>query len=219
MNSSLYALSLLQSQKILPLYFHPDETVSLRVLQSLYEAGIRSVEYTNRGSRALGNFRCLVREKKHSMPDLQLGAGTVKTLEEARAFAEAGADFVVCPCMIEEVGRFVLSAELLWIPGCMTSTEITRAEQTGAQLVKIFPGSLLGPSYIRALKDIFPDLYFMPTGGVEINRENLTAWFQAGVTAVGLGSKLISPTILDNQAYGQLKDLTGTALEIVRSIH
>lgn len=205
-------------QGMLPLYFHADPSVSVEVLRALYAAGIRSVEYTNRGEAALENFKLLKETRDRELPELLLGIGTIKRKKDAKAFIKAGADFIIAPGMIEEVAETVHKEDMLWIPGCMTTTEIIRAEDAGAKLVKLFPGNLLGPSFVSAIKELFPGLYFMPTGGVEVNKENLTAWFKSGVVAVGMGSKLITKDILEKKDYEQLINKTKEAIALIQEV-
>ncbi|NII27306.1 bifunctional 4-hydroxy-2-oxoglutarate aldolase/2-dehydro-3-deoxy-phosphogluconate aldolase [Pseudoflavitalea sp. X16] len=205
-------------QGVLPLYFHPDATVSVEVLKALYAAGIRAVEYTNRGEAALDNFKLLKETRDKELPELLLGIGTIKRKKEAKAFIKAGADFIIAPGIIEEVAETVHKEEMVWIPGCMTTTEIIRAEDAGAKLIKLFPGNLLGPAFVSAIKELFPDLLFMPTGGVEVNKENLTGWFKAGVAAVGMGSKLITKEILEKKDYEQLINKTKEAIALVNEV-
>jgi 2-dehydro-3-deoxyphosphogluconate aldolase/(4S)-4-hydroxy-2-oxoglutarate aldolase len=218
MNKRKIVLDLITEQGVMPLYFHPDKEVSVQVLKALYQGGVRLVEYTNRGQNALENFLELRKVTDRELSGLKLGAGTIKNKIEATEFINEGADFIVCPGMIEEVAVVTHSNGLLWVPGCMTATEIIRAEDAGAELVKLFPGSLLGPSYVTALKEIFPNVMFMPTGGVELNEENLTAWFSAGVAAVGLGSKVISKDVLEKKEYGLIEQATLKALMMVKKI-
>jgi len=194
-------LVMLKKQGLMTLYFHTGETVSIETMKALYSAGVRLIEYTNRGKEALKNFAAMksVAEKDHG--DLFLGAGTIKDDASANQFIDAGADFLISPALAEDVFDVAYSNKILWIPGCMTPTEILKAEQLGLSLVKLFPGNILGPSYVQAIKDLFPTMQFMPTGGVETSVENLKAWFDAGVCAVGMGSKLISNDILKQKAY------------------
>jgi 2-dehydro-3-deoxyphosphogluconate aldolase / (4S)-4-hydroxy-2-oxoglutarate aldolase len=208
----------IRQQKMLPLYFHKDVEVSINVLKALYEAGIRAVEYTNRGAEAVGNFKELRKVVNESMPGMLLGIGTVKTTADAEQFINAGADFIISPVVYPPVAKVVQDAGLLWIPGCLTPTEIFTAEMNGAKMVKIFPGSVVGPSYISAIKDLFPGLLFMPTGGVDTTAENIKEWFDSGVVAVGMGSKLISKSILQNKQYDELTKLTKVVLEILNNI-
>ena len=176
------------------------------------------MEYKNRGEAALENFAVLRKAVDKEMPELQLGIGTIKTKKQARKYIEAGADFIVCPSINEEVGELVQDEKLLWIPGCMTPTEIATAENAGAEIVKIFPGNLLGPSYITSIKDLFPNLRFVVTGGVEAEAGNLREWFKSGVIGVGMGSKLVTKGIIESKNYQGLKQATAQALQMVREI-
>jgi 2-dehydro-3-deoxyphosphogluconate aldolase / (4S)-4-hydroxy-2-oxoglutarate aldolase len=204
-------------QKMLPLWYHDSREVSIEVLRALYAAGIKAVEYTNRGAAALDNFKAMRQIVNKEMPGMLLGIGTIKTTGDAENFIAAGADFIICPVVYPPVARIVEEADLMWIPGCLTPTEIFTAEMNGAKLVKIFPGSLVGPSYISAIKELFPGLLFMPTGGVDTTAENIKAWFSNGVCAVGMGSKLISKTILDNKDYTKITSLTKDVLSILQT--
>jgi 2-dehydro-3-deoxyphosphogluconate aldolase/(4S)-4-hydroxy-2-oxoglutarate aldolase len=176
------------------------------------------VEYTNRGSEALKNFEKLKEVSEQELPGMVLGAGTIKDAAMAGRFIGAGADFLVSPGLAEDVFDVAYSEKVLWVPGCMTATEIIKAEQFGLQLIKLFPGNLLGPSYVQAIREIFPGLLFMPTGGVEIQQANLKSWFDAGVCAVGMGSKLISKSVLESGDYRSISALTSEALDIIRAI-
>jgi len=186
-------------------------------LQALFNAGIKLIEYTNRGENALQNF-IVLKKAAELMPGMQLGIGTIKNKEQANSFINAGADFIVCPSMNEEVAHATHNAGLLWIPGCMTPTEIAAAENAGAAIVKIFPGNILGPSYISAIKELFPSLKFMPTGGVEAEEVNLKNWFQAGVVAVGMGSKLITKKVVEAKDYLGLETATKKVLAIIAEV-
>jgi len=210
-------LSNILKQGMLPLFFYEDAEVSLGVTRTLYKAGVRVFEYTNRGRQALDNFKVLKKAQKKEMPDLNLGIGTIKNVSEAEAFIDAGADFIVAPTISSEVAKTAQKHKLLWIPGCMTPTEIYAAQKHGAELIKIFPANILGPAFISSIKELFPGLLFMPSGGVELNPENISAWFHAGVNAVAMGSKLISKNVLENRLYDQLLADTEKALQLVES--
>lgn len=209
------ATTALLQQRLLPLYYHDDAAVSKSILKALYDGGVRIVEYTNRGESALKNFEALRAFTDNELSGLQLGIGTVKSKKQAKEYIKAGADFIVCPSINEEVGEVVEKHELLWIPGCMTPTEIATAENAGAEIVKIFPGNLLGPSYITAIKDLFPGLRLVVTGGVEAEAENLKGWFGAGVIGVGMGSKLITKDMIAKGDYEGIREATRKALAMV----
>jgi 2-dehydro-3-deoxyphosphogluconate aldolase/(4S)-4-hydroxy-2-oxoglutarate aldolase len=205
-------------QGILPLYFNADETVSIEVLKAIYKAGIKAVEYTNRGDAALKNFKKLVEVRDSQMAGMLLGVGTIKNLEQAKNYLNVGADFLVSPGFIQEVVDYANAINLFYAPGCMTPSEIIAAENKGITFIKLFPGNLLGPEFVSSIKDIFPKLLFMPTGGVDTTKENIENWFKAGVCAVGMGSKLISKKLMEQKDYPEMERLTKEVLEIIKSI-
>lgn len=205
-------------QGMLPLYYHEDATTSVELAQTLYKAGVRVIEYTNRGENAIDNFKLLVQERNKNMPGLLLGIGTIKTTADANNFLQAGADFIICPIVVPAVAAVVHKAGKLWIPGCMTVTEIALAEESGAKLAKLFPGNVLGSSFVAAIKDLFPGLLFMPTGGVDTTKENIVEWFNAGVCAVGMGSKLISKKAMEEKAYEAISAKTKEVLALIKAI-
>ncbi|HTI60283.1 bifunctional 4-hydroxy-2-oxoglutarate aldolase/2-dehydro-3-deoxy-phosphogluconate aldolase [Mucilaginibacter sp.] len=204
-------------QGMLPLFFYEDPEVSLQIVRTLYKAGVRVMEYTNRAKEAFENFKMLKTAVDKEMPDFYFGVGTIKTKDDAIKFTDAGTDFIVAPTINPEVGEIANQHGGLWIPGCMTPTEIHTAQEHGAALIKIFPANVLGPGFVSAVTDVFRGQLFMPTGGVELNKENISGWFKAGVCAVGMGSKLITKQILQNKLYDQLYADTVTALELVQS--
>ncbi|MDX1955516.1 MAG: bifunctional 4-hydroxy-2-oxoglutarate aldolase/2-dehydro-3-deoxy-phosphogluconate aldolase [Chitinophagaceae bacterium] len=208
----------IREQGILPLYFNSDETVSLEVLRALHRAGIRAVEYTNRGAAALSNFRKMVELRNAEMSGLLLGVGTIKNLEQAKAYLDAGADFLVSPGFVPDVAAHCVQQDVFYAPGCMTPTEIIAAENAGIGFIKLFPGNMLGPEFLSGIKDIFPQLLFMPTGGVDTTRENIEGWFKAGVCAVGMGSKLISKKLMEAKDYATMEKDTRQVLELIQSV-
>ncbi|MCX6315769.1 MAG: bifunctional 4-hydroxy-2-oxoglutarate aldolase/2-dehydro-3-deoxy-phosphogluconate aldolase [Bacteroidetes bacterium] len=218
MDSHASIIYQLQQQGLLPLFYHADTTLCLKLTTCLYEAGIRAIEFTNRGEAAQKNFTALVSERNASMPDLLLAVGTIRTSDQANRFIEAGADFLISPVFDADVCDTAYINKKLWIPGCMTPTEIHVAEHAGCQLVKLFPGNVLGPSFVSGIKELFPALHFMPTGGVEPNRENISAWFAAGVSAVGMGSKLITSSILEKRDLTTLGNNTKQILDIIKQV-
>lgn len=206
------------SQGILPLYFNEDETVTLDVLKSLYRAGIKAVEYTNRGETALKNFTKMVALRNAEMPDLLLGVGTIKNITQAQDFLKAGADFFISPGYEPQVAAFLLSKGLFYSPGCMTPTEIIAAENAGVTFIKLFPGNILGTEFLSSIKDIFPKLKFMPTGGVDTGRESIESWYKAGVSAVGMGSKLVSKKLMQDKDYKTIEQETRKVLELIQDV-
>lgn len=206
------------NQGILPLYYNDDETVTIDILKSLYKAGIRAVEYTSRGESALSNFKKMIEIRNAEMPEMLLGIGTIKNLQQAEEYYKVGADFFISPGFVAEVAAFLIPKDILYSPGCMTPTEIITAEAAGVTFIKLFPGNALGAGFMSAIKDVFPNLKFMPTGGVDTTKENIESWFKAGVSAVGMGSKLISKDLMAAKDYSTIENETKKVLEIIQTL-
>jgi 2-dehydro-3-deoxyphosphogluconate aldolase/(4S)-4-hydroxy-2-oxoglutarate aldolase len=218
MNNTEKVTHAIVEQGMLPLYFNADETVSLDILKTIYKAGVKAIEYTSRGEAAYNNFKKMVELRNSEMPGLLLGIGTVKNLAQAKDYITAGADFLVSPGFVLEIAEYAVSNDIFYAPGCMTPTEIIAAENAGVKFIKLFPGNMLGPEFLSGIKDIFPKLLFMPTGGVDTTRENIEGWFKAGVCAVGMGSKLISKKLMEQKDYSTIESETTAVLELIKAI-
>jgi len=218
MNKKEELLQLIPEQGILPLYFYKDTEVTLEVLRALFRAGIRTVEYTNRGEAALNNFKAMRTLCDTELKGMYLGVGTIKNAEQAQAFIDAGADYIISPGLVPSAAEVADKHDMLWVPGCMTPSEIIAAENLGAKFIKLFPGNMLGPEFMSTIKELFPNLIFMPTGGVDTTKENIGAWFKAGVVAVGMGSKLISKPLLEAKDYATIESLTKEVLATIAAI-
>ncbi|WP_343584056.1 bifunctional 4-hydroxy-2-oxoglutarate aldolase/2-dehydro-3-deoxy-phosphogluconate aldolase [Flavobacterium sp.] len=212
------SIDVIIKQGMLPLYFNADENKSISVLRTLYNIGIRAVEYTSRGPEALSNFKKMVEVRNAEMPEMLLGIGTIKNLVQAETYYLTGADFFISPGFVPEVASFLIPKDVLYAPGCMTPTEIIAAENAGVKFIKLFPGNILGPDFMSGIKDIFPDLIFMPTGGVDTTRQSIETWFNAGVSAVGMGSKLISKEVMQFDAYETIEKETKRVLDLIATI-
>jgi 2-dehydro-3-deoxyphosphogluconate aldolase/(4S)-4-hydroxy-2-oxoglutarate aldolase len=218
MSAKKPALMNIMSVGILPLYYCHSQTVSIDVARVLYKAGVRAVEYTNRGVAALENFTAMRKILGEELPSLHLGIGTVKSKEEAEEYVRAGADFIVAPIVNPEVAAVAKEAGLPWIPGCMTPTEIYQAQLLGAPVIKLFPANILKPEFLRSIFTLFIGQRFIPTGGMDIDEKNIRDWFQSGVAAVGIGNKLVSEEILTGGNYDLLYEKTVQVLDIVRKV-
>jgi len=204
--------------KLLPLFYHDEIEVCKEMVKALYAAGIRCIEFTNRGPKAMENFKLLLAHRNKNYSDLVLAIGTIQNQKQAEAFIEAGADFLISPFFDQSIADAAYLHKKLWIPGCMTSTEIHIAEVAGCDLIKLFPGNVLGPGFVTAIKPLFPSVSFLVTGGVDTSKENLTTWFKAGVVGVGMGSKLINEEVLASKNYAAIEVETTKALAIINSI-
>jgi 2-dehydro-3-deoxyphosphogluconate aldolase/(4S)-4-hydroxy-2-oxoglutarate aldolase len=185
-------LDLVINHPIVPVFYHPDGAHAQAIVKACYDGGLRVFEFTNRGDMALPVFTDLVRYVRENCPDMAMGIGTILTADDTERFLDAGADFVVQPVTTAVVGEVCRTRGVSWIPAGSTLNEIYQATLLGADLVKVFPGNVVGPDFIKAIKGPMPTLKLMVTGGVEPTIDSLSAWFRAGVTAVGIGSQLFS---------------------------
>ena len=200
---------------LVPVFYHADAEVCAGVLTACYRAGVRAFEFTNRGDFAHERFADLSQRCAREFPDLALGAGTILDASTAALYLQLGADFIVGPTFSDEVARVCNRRKVAYLPGCATLTEITTAHEWGVEIVKVFPGEVLGPTFIKSLHGPLPFASAMVTGGVEPNRESLAKWFGAGVVAVGMGSQLFPKDVLANRAFDTIET---TVRDVVRII-
>jgi 2-dehydro-3-deoxyphosphogluconate aldolase / (4S)-4-hydroxy-2-oxoglutarate aldolase len=185
-------LQFLLQNPIVPVYFNADVDTSISVLQSSYDAGLRVFEFTHRGHNAPEVYKELRAYQEAKCPDMRLGIGTIVKATTAEIYFKAGVDFMVQPGTTAEVAKVCSEASVFWIPGVLSPTEIYAALELGAMIVKVFPASVLGSSYIKALRGPMPQLPIMVTGGVEPSLEKILEWKNAGANVYGLGSQLFS---------------------------
>ncbi|MFD1140587.1 bifunctional 4-hydroxy-2-oxoglutarate aldolase/2-dehydro-3-deoxy-phosphogluconate aldolase [Larkinella insperata] len=203
---------------MVPVFYHADADVCREVLGACYRAGIRAFEFTNRGDFAHEVFGELVKMAARDFPDLILGAGTLVEAGTAALYIQSGANFIVGPSFHESIARTCNRRKVAYMPGCATLTEISTAEELGAEIVKIFPGDTLSPSFVKAIKGPMPWTSVMVTGGVEPTQESLGSWFKAGVTAVGMGSQLFPKDLLSNRQFDQIEAKAREVLSIIESL-
>ncbi|MBN2424878.1 MAG: bifunctional 4-hydroxy-2-oxoglutarate aldolase/2-dehydro-3-deoxy-phosphogluconate aldolase [Calditrichaceae bacterium] len=204
---------------IVPVFYHNDINVCKKVIQSCYDGGVRVFEFTNRGDFAHEVFSELNKYVIAEYPDMILGTGSVIDAATAALYIQLGSNFIVAPILNEEMAKVCNRRKIMWSPGCGSLSEINRAEELGAEICKIFPGSEVGgPSFVKAIKGPCPWTSIMPTGGVEPTQENLEAWFKAGVHCVGMGSRLITKEIIKSEDYALLTEKVKEAIKIVRII-
>jgi 2-dehydro-3-deoxyphosphogluconate aldolase/(4S)-4-hydroxy-2-oxoglutarate aldolase len=203
---------------MIPLFFSNDLEVSKQVLKACYDGGARLMEFTARGDFAHEVFGELTKYAIKELPGMIMGVGSVTDASAASLYMALGANFIVTPVLREDIAVVCNRRKVLWSPGCGTLTEITRAEELGCEIVKLFPGDIYGPQFVKGIKGPQPWTSVMPTGGVSPTEENLKSWFSAGVTCVGMGSQLISKEILSSKNYTKLTEDVKSALEIIKSV-
>lgn len=208
----------MKSNGLVPLFFNDDIELSKKVLTAAYKGGARLLEFTNRGDYAHQIFGELNKFAEKELPELIMGAGTITDAGTASLYMQLGANFIVTPMLKENVATVCNGRKVLWAPGCATLTEVSRAEELGAEIVKAFPGSQLGPGFIKAVTGPCPWTDIMPTGGVKATRENLSGWFNAGAACVGMGSDLITKEHMANRDFEGLEEHVRNTVELVKEI-
>ena len=202
---------------MVPLFFHSDVSVAKKVLKACYDGGARLMEFTNRGDFALEVFTALTKYAVKELPGMIMGVGSVTDAAAASAYMLNGANFVVTPVFREDIAIVCNRRKVLWSPGCGSLTEIAKAEEMGAEIVKLFPGSTHGPSFVKGVLAPQPWTSIMPTGGVSPTEENLKSWFEAGVTCVGMGSKLMAKHTDGSFDYATIEQQTKQTLLLISS--
>lgn len=221
MNKSPYTkqqiVSAMQQTGFIPLLSHDDAQVAQQAMEAAYRGGVRVFEYTNRKKNSFEVFSHLLSVSKN-LPGLMLGIGTIMDAETTKKYIDAGAHFIIAPILNLEMATVCHQHEMLWIPGCATLTEIVTAKQHGAEIIKLFPGSVLGPGFVSAIMPVVPDLKLMITGGVEPNEKSLSAWFNSGATCLGLGSQLFTKELLAQQDWQTLENKVKHVLDVIKAI-
>lgn len=202
---------------LVPLFTHDDVSISKQVIEAAYQGGVRVFEFTNRRKNSFEVFVAMLDYCK-KFPDLMLGIGTVMDGPTTKKFIDAGAHFIISPILKLEMAEVCRAHNILWMPGCATLTEIVTAKEHGAEVIKVFPGSVLGPGFVSAIMPVVPDLQLMITGGVEPNENNLASWFKAGAMSVGMGSQLFSKEILENKDWDALKERVRSILLTIQKL-
>tara|TARA_R110001632_G_scaffold18712_5_gene57611 strand:+ start:4718 stop:5383 length:666 start_codon:yes stop_codon:yes gene_type:complete len=203
---------------LVPLFYHNDIEVSKKVIKACYDGGARLLEFTARGDFAFEIFAELTKYAINKLPGMIMGVGSITDAAAASLYMQLGANFIVTPVLREDIAIVCNRRKVLWSPGCGSLTEIARAEELGCEIVKLFPGGIYGPDFVKAIKGPCQWTSIMPTGGVSPTQENLEAWFKAGVTCVGMGSKLMAKDADGNFDYAKIKSNTKEALDIIKSL-
>ena len=216
--SRIQVINKMMELRMVPLFYHSDFQVAKNILQACYNGGARLIEFTNRGDFAIEVFSKLIKFASKELPGMIVGIGSVTDSAAASQYMLLGANFVVTPVLREDIAIVCNRRKVLWIPGCGSLSEIAKAEEMGCEFVKLFPGNIYGPDFIKSIKAPQPWSSIMPTGGVSIEQSNLLGWFKAGADCVGLGSKLISKEILINQDFKKLEKNVLDTLQFIQKI-
>lgn len=216
--SRIEVANVMEETGMVPLFYNPDIELGKKVLKACYDGGARLMEFTARGDYAFEVFSELNKYAIKELPEMIMGVGSITDAAAASMFMQMGANFIVTPSLREDIAIVCNRRKVLWSPGCGSLTEINKAEEMGCEIVKLFPGSIYGPGFVKAIKGPQPWTSIMPTGGVSTELSNLKGWFDAGVTCVGLGSQLISKEVLANKDFDGLTKKVMETLNLIKKI-
>ncbi|MBT2162294.1 bifunctional 4-hydroxy-2-oxoglutarate aldolase/2-dehydro-3-deoxy-phosphogluconate aldolase [Zobellia barbeyronii] len=216
--SRIEVANVMKENGMVPLFYHPDVELGKKILQACYDGGSRLMEFTARGDFAFEVFSELNKYAIKNLPGMIMGVGSITDAAAASFYMQMGANFIVTPSLREDIAVVCNRRKVLWSPGCGSLTEINNAEELGCEIVKLFPGDLYGPGFVKGIKGPQPWTSIMPTGGVSTDEANLKGWFDAGVTCVGMGSKLISKEILANKDYAGLETKVRETLALIKRL-
>jgi 2-dehydro-3-deoxyphosphogluconate aldolase/(4S)-4-hydroxy-2-oxoglutarate aldolase len=215
--NKLQVLDAIVRTGMVPVYYNNDVESAKNILRACYAGGVRAFEFTNRGDFAQEVFAELVKFASGECPEMILGVGSIVDAPTASLYLQLGANFVVGPLLNPDVAKVCNRRLIPYTPGCGSVSEIGFAQELGCDLCKIFPaGTVGGPSFVSNVKAPMPWTMIMATGAVEPTEDNLTAWFKAGVTAVGMGSRLFPKEAVRSGNWDAISTLCKNALEYIR---
>lgn len=201
---------------LVPVFYNKDVKIAEKIIQACADGGAKVIEFTNRGDLAYEVFIELVKWSKKDFPNVILGAGTILDPTTADLFINCGANFIVGPVFNPDVAKICNRRKITYIPGCMTPSEISAAEEAGAEIVKVFPGSVVGPEFIKVILGPCPWFRLMPSGGVEVERLNIFRWIKAGASALNIGSNLINRDLIKADDYNGIKELVQQCINWIK---
>ena len=214
--SRIEVVQMMEKTGLVPLFYHHDIEICKKIIKACYDGGARLLEFTARGDFAFEVFSELNKYVIKQLPEMILGVGSVTDAAAASLYMQMGANFIVTPVFRRDIAEVCNRRKVLWSPGCGSLTEIAVAEEMGCEIVKLFPGETYGPEFIKAIKGPQPWTAIMPTGGVSPTEESLKNWFEAGVTCVGIGSKLISKNTNGEFDYVTIQTTTAFCIETIQ---
>jgi 2-dehydro-3-deoxyphosphogluconate aldolase/(4S)-4-hydroxy-2-oxoglutarate aldolase len=216
--SKIQVLSSMLSTGMVPVFYHKDAETAKNVAKACYEGGVRAFEFTNRGNFAHEVFGELSKFISSQCPGMILGAGSVVDAPTASLYIQLGANFIVGPLFNPEIAKVCNRRNIPYTPGCGTVTEVGLAQESGCDLIKVFPGDVLGPGFVKGLKAPMPWSMLIVTGGVKPEESNLKAWFDAGASCVGMGSNLFPKEAIADKDWSKITDLCNKVLSIIQNV-
>lgn len=214
----LQVMAKIAAAPMVPVFYHKDAEVAKAVVKACYDGGVRAFEFTNRGDFAHEIFADVVKFAASECPEMAIGVGSVVDPGTASLYMQLGACFVVGPLFNPDVAKVCNRRSVPYTPGCGSVSEVGFAQEAGCDLIKIFPGDVLGPKLVKGLLAPMPWSKLMVTGGVEPTEENLKGWFAAGVYCVGMGSKLFPKDKVAAADWQYVTDKCREALAVIAGL-
>jgi 2-dehydro-3-deoxyphosphogluconate aldolase/(4S)-4-hydroxy-2-oxoglutarate aldolase len=212
-------LSAIIEQGVIPVFYHPDVELCINVIQACANGGAKCIEFTNRGDFAWETFKDVTKHFIKADPSVIMGVGSIVDAPTAGLYIANGTNFVVGPMLNADVAKLCNRRGVPYSPGCGSATEVSYAQELGCEIVKVFPGSCVGgPEFVSGIKGPMPWTKLMPTGGVDPTEESLTKWFKAGISACGIGSKLITNDLLKAKDFGAIEKKVADTIALVKKI-
>ncbi len=216
--SKIEVLSVIKETGIVPVFYHKDIEVAKKVLKACYAGGIRVFEFTNRGDFAHEVFGELVKYSALECPEMIMGIGSIVDAPTASLYIQLGANFIVGPLFNPDVAKVANRRLVPYAPGCGSVSEVGFAQEMGCDLCKVFPGDVLGAAFVKGLKAPMPWSNLMVTGGVKPEESNLKAWFDAGVTCVGMGSNLFPAELIKSENWDGITKLCADTIAMIQKV-
>lgn len=202
----IQVLGMMQVTPMVPVFYHANAEVAKQVIKACYEGGVRAFEFTNRGDFAHEVFAECVKFAAKECPELAMGVGSIVDAPTAALYIQLGACFVVGPLFNPEIAHVCNRRLVPYVPGCGTVSEIGMAQELGCDVVKVFPGDVYGPAFVKGMMAPCPWSKIMVTGGVSPDEKNLSSWFNAGAFCVGMGSKLFPKDRVEAEDWQYVTD-------------
>jgi 2-dehydro-3-deoxyphosphogluconate aldolase/(4S)-4-hydroxy-2-oxoglutarate aldolase len=212
-------LTAMMDQGVIPVFYHPDAEVCKKVIQACADGGAPCIEFTNRGDFASHVFYEVTKHFATADERVIMGVGSIVDAPTAGIYIANGAKFIVGPILNADVAKVCNRRKIPYSPGCGSASEISYAEELGCEIVKVFPGSSVGgPDFVKAVLGPMPWTRIMPTGGVDPDEASVKKWFGAGIVAAGMGSKLITPEMLDAGDYAGITAKVRETVELIKKV-
>jgi len=217
--SRMQVLNAMYDISVIPVFYHSDFETAKQVVAAASRGGCKLIEFVNRGDHAFEVFSELDKFFFKEDPSLILGAGSIVDPYTAALYINGGANFIVSPALNVDVARLCNRRMIPYSPGCGSVTEIQEAQELGCEICKVFPGECVGgPKFIKSVLGPMPWTRLMPTGGVKPTRESVTEWLSAGVSAMGMGSELVTAEAIQSKDWSAIENKVRDTLALVREV-